>query len=564
MNFNLMSPSDNGHEYSVRFRDPITIKPDSKVHLNFVEMTREGVIVFDSDQDFTISFLGGNLNCLPEKIPVDSSEINKTYKSATIKAGTYEYSELQAQLQTKLDTIIGEIGADFEGFADRYQGVTASRDSTTNSIALGLALKPSVASSFTLNTTHEHDAAPPVPGYLYSSTPDTGTYDNYALTNETLDFFRADDPNAEFDSYAFFETVQPSVSWTGGHFCGLYGIDYADGIGTPPTRTNGNNPPVLASGAPGCWVALDFGGLSAGQLSVCGAENATGALFTTWDSQNDAITTYSVLDRIPIATAFDPSSPLQFAWAFSVVNNGGNNSIRWKIISDPQGARNVIFDSQVRRCNLPYKFLVGTDITYDNEDAIFSQNPFTFMLSTQNAGPDGWAAQSQLTEFDSGTNTEPGIILRSYKMTATPELAGVLKLPDDSSGTATEYYPNAEPSLAVVARADVDLNWKGDNYSIFIDLPTNAYKNVRQQRDGGFKKSILSNVPAPFLTGVVNVHAGSDQQQVSTLYQPHMPVVYELNNNVIQTNSLDIKIVHMADETPATEIQDSVVNLTIS
>ena len=561
MNFNLMSPSDNGHEYSVRFRDPITIKPNSKVHLNFVEMTREGVIVFDSDQDFSISFLGGSLNCLPEKIPADSSEINKTFKSSTIKAGTYEYSELQAQLQTKLDAIIASIGTEFEGFEDRYQGVTASRDSTTNSIALGLALKPSVASSLTLNATHEHDAEEPAPaGYLYASLPDTGTYDNYALTNETLDFFRADDPNAEFDSYAFFETVQPSVSWTGGHFCGLYGIDYADGIGTPPTRTTGDNPPVLASGAPGCWVALDFGGLSSGQLSVLGAENAAGGLFTTWASQNDQISSYSVLDRIPIATAFDPTSPLQFAWAFSVVNNGGNNSIRWKIISDPQGTRTVIFDSQARRCNLPYKFLVGTDITYDNEIAIFSQIPFTFMLSTQNAGPDGWSDQCQLTEFDSGTNSNPGIILRSYKMIATPELASVLKLPQ----TETEYFPNAEPSLAVIARADIDLNWKGDNYSIFIDLPTNAYKNVRQQRDGGFKKSILSNVPAPFLTGVVNIHAGSDQQQVSTLYQPYTPVVYELNNNEIQTNSLDIKIVHMGDETPASEIQDSVVNLTIS
>ena len=62
---------------------------------------------------------------------------------------------------------------------------------------------------------------------------------------------------------------------------------------------------------------------------------------------------------------------------------------------------------------------------------------------------------------------------------------------------------------------------------------------------------------------MVNIHQGSDQQQVSSLYQPYTPIVYSLQNNEIQTNNLEIKIVHMDDETPATEIDSSVVNFTI-
>lgn len=569
MNFNLMSPSDNGHDFNVRFRDPITISPNSKVSLNFLEMSREGVIVFDSDQHFNIVFDGTTDNeTLPEKIPSDASDISKTIKSGTIPAGTYEYAQLQAKLQDLLEAMITSLDADFDGFADRYQAVTELRDSETSTIALGLALKPSTLSTMTLNTTHQHDVEDPMTaGYLYATSNNAGAYDNYSLNDEVLDVYRADDEDAEFDSYAYFETALPPASWTGSHFCGLYSIDYADGIPTAPNRTTGDNPPDLVTIAgndvPGCFVGLNFDQAS-NELHILGAKDTAGNLFTQWDSMNQEIDNYEMLDRLPIGSTFGDTTSLQFAWAFSVSNtDAGASGIRWKLIADPNGARTVVYDSFARRSNIPRKFFVGTDITYDNETAIFSQMSFSFMLSNENTSPDGWLNTCALTEFNPGTATEPGIVLVGYQITATPELRKVLKLPEDSGTDVTVYLPNAKPSVAKVARANVDLNWKADNYSIFINLPANAYKNVRQARDGGFKKSILANVPSPFLTGVVNIHQGSDQQQVSSLYQPYTPIVYSLQNNEIQTNNLEIKIVHMDDETPATEIDSSVVNFTI-
>lgn len=567
MNFNLMSPSDNGHDFTVRFRDPITIKPNSKIALNFLEMSREGVIVFDSDQHFNIVFDGStDRETLPEKIPNDSAPISQTLKSGTIAAGTYEYAELQAKLQDLLEAMITTLDGLFDGFADRYQAVTELRDSETTTIALGLALKPSTLSNMTLNTTHQHDVGTSV-GYLYTSANNTGTYDNYALVDEVLDVYRADDEDAEFDSYAYFETVLAPVSWTGGHFCGLYSLDYADGIPTAPTRTTGDAAPQLitvgALNIPACFIGLNFDQTS-GDLLILGAKDSSGNLYTQWDSMNQEIGDYEILDRIPIATTFGSTTSLQFAWAFSVSNtDAGASGIRWKLIAEPNGARTVVYDSFARRTNIPRKFFVGTDITYDNETAIFSQMSLGFMVSCENEAPDGWDNTSSLTEFNSGSATEPGIVLVGYQITATPELKKVLKLPEDSGTNVTVYLPNAKPSAAKVARANVDLNWKADNYSIFINLPANAYKNVRQARDGGFKKSILANVPSPFLTGVINIHQGSDQQQVSSLYQPYTPIVYSLQNNEIQTNNLEVKIVHMDDETPATEIDSSVVNFTI-
>ena len=110
----------------------------------------------------------------------------------------------------------------------------------------------------------------------------------------------------------------------------------------------------------------------------------------------------------------------------------------------------------------------------------------------------------------------------------------------------------------------MDVNWKSQNYSIFINLPTNNYKNVKEKKDGGFKKSILGNIPAPFTTGAVNTLVGGDTGNVISTYQPYQPIISDLKNNEIQTNSIEIKIVDMLTERPATEINRSIVNFTIT
>ena len=86
---------------------------------------------------------------------------------------------------------------------------------------------------------------------------------------------------------------------------------------------------------------------------------------------------------------------------------------------------------------------------------------------------------------------------------------------------------------------------------------------VRNKMDGGFKKSILANVPAHFTTGAVIANQGGDTGQVVSIYQPYTPIVSELKNNEINTNTIGIKIVDMLDEKPAVHLTRSIVNFTI-
>ena len=38
MNFNLISPSDNGSEFTIKFNEHITFEPNSLIQLNFAEL----------------------------------------------------------------------------------------------------------------------------------------------------------------------------------------------------------------------------------------------------------------------------------------------------------------------------------------------------------------------------------------------------------------------------------------------------------------------------------------------------------------------------------------------
>jgi len=40
MNFNLISDTENGYDYQTRFREQISIDPNSNVYLNFAQLTK--------------------------------------------------------------------------------------------------------------------------------------------------------------------------------------------------------------------------------------------------------------------------------------------------------------------------------------------------------------------------------------------------------------------------------------------------------------------------------------------------------------------------------------------
>ncbi len=100
-NFNLISPSDNGHEFNVRYNEPIVVAPNSSVMLNWAIFERTRDVVFTQDQSFSIIFD----KVIPNKKMEDFTKSNEPTLSFTIPAGNYSLNDLQDKILT---TMLGD------------------------------------------------------------------------------------------------------------------------------------------------------------------------------------------------------------------------------------------------------------------------------------------------------------------------------------------------------------------------------------------------------------------------------------------------------------------------
>ena len=136
-NFNLISPSDNGFEYTIRFQDPIKIMKNSKIDFKFAELVRAGEVVFNEDQTITIT--ANATDCLPQydiDDPVAASPNQKPFLSNDLTeysntlelvfpAGVYSYNDFRTRLESIINTGITRSGGvgkktkvkNFKGFA---------------------------------------------------------------------------------------------------------------------------------------------------------------------------------------------------------------------------------------------------------------------------------------------------------------------------------------------------------------------------------------------------------------------------------------------------------------
>mgnify|MGYP003147688638 CR=1 FL=1 len=562
MNFNLISPSSNGNEYTINFKDPIKIGANSKLELNWAEFMRKGEIIIEDDQtiDFTCD------NNLPTHIPGTPATANSFVLQVGIPRGKYELTEFQDLIEQLTNQEINnkkELLNYKSATVDNNNGNFGSGLQDDGKI--GLVLETTTYGLFNFDGTNEHDGQTATSGgnvVSYTTANNTGTYDNYANSDTHFDFYRANCPKnqGEQNSFAHFKSINRIDAQTGKIFFGLIGKEYTDGIGgAPPTRTHGNNPPVLHNGVPAAFVGVDCGD-STGDLVIYVAKNSGGNTIDTWNDQNQEIAGMHVVQRIPVAT-FNTSQAYDLLFGTEIDNTTASPSIRWKIANYQGGAYNEIYDSKPNRMNLPFKLLVGDTTVYNNALALNSQIPFGLQVSATNAD-EGWddISYTELDKTESGaSDAEPISIVRDYKILLSQELADIFS----TVATVSNLYPNGCQDAATLIDTNLDVNWKSQNYSIFINLPTNNYKNVAEKKDGGFKKSILGNIPAPFTTGAINTKQGADTGDVVATYQPYNPIVSDLKNNEIQTNTLEIKIVDMLTEKPATEINRSIVNFTI-
>lgn len=570
MNFNLISPSTNGNDYTINFKDPITIDRNSKISLNFLELTRNADIVLSTAQ--TIEFV--LLNNLPTHLPGTPATVNTETFKIKIAKGVYEPSVLQSEIESKINshTISGGQAFGNSKFV-RYKAASSEGEAAggggedpTGGI-VGLVLDVTDVENFAIDGANSKDATQTTSGgapVAYTTTNNNGVFDNYANSLTHFDFYRGNCPEyqGEMNSFVHLESIDNIYDQTGKLFFGLVGKEYTTGIGAAPTRTNGGTI-VLKSGVPSCFVGVECQE-STGHIVIYMAQNATGETIDTWTNQNQEIADMEVVARLPVSTTVEPSQPYNLLFGMEISNKTKSPTLRWKIASYQDGIYKPLYDSEPVRRNLPFELLVASaGITYDNATALNSQIPFGIQLSATNAD-EGWERCSYSGFDKAATNMDdnhPLSIARDYNVTFSDELAQVLGIKND--GIITGINPNFCQDEGEVVEESLDLNWKSQNYSIFINLPTNNYKNVAEKRDGGFKKSILANIPSPFTTGALIAKEGTDAGKVICIYQPYVPITSEMKNNELQVNTMSIKIVDMLTEQPATEILSSVVNFTI-
>ena len=194
---NLISPTNQGNEYMVRFREPITLKKNSKIYLNFAAFTRLNEIIFSSNQSITFSdleFQPRTQNNGETAIALNSNVINIPSINPVTGRRGYNVSELENVMR---DGFADLIAANPEiNIYSAIERLDSNRDQST--FLSGLFLDDDLIkipfSDFIIDDNHKRDAGDgddangdPQVYFKSSATNANPHYDSYALS--TTHFF---------------------------------------------------------------------------------------------------------------------------------------------------------------------------------------------------------------------------------------------------------------------------------------------------------------------------------------------------------------------------------------
>jgi hypothetical protein len=587
MNFNLASPSNNGNEFTIQFKEPISIAENSKIKLNFAELVRDKEVILTEDGELTLSV--NPLDMIPTAPPAAPNAQNLPFdtqtsasKTATIAKGDYTFVQFRDKIEATLVTLLQGSNLDhaYEVYVDNDENeavlTVGIMPVTTDTRALG---------DMVFSGTHQHDASNGPGGEVAYTTNNTaGAYDNYAIArkhfnhyidNASLGSALTTDQNlkitTENNAYIYAESIN-TISTQGGQgniFLGLYSAEYANGIGgAPPARTNGNNPPVLsAAGIPRCFVGVELTGDGQGAILYY-AKDAAGNLITTWNDINREIGDMYPVARIPMSS-FEITDKWKIILGTEIDNRKDEPKIRVKLGSYQGNEYISLWDSQAENKNLPYQLMVGNTTVYDNANALNSQIPFNVFASVKQTVAGNGFEEIQFKEFDkttgSGSDANPNSYVKKINILLSTEVSRAIGVRDTLTVRPNQY--TVANKAAIVA--DLDYTWKKNNYSILLDLPLNNFKNRQgtsnTAKSAAIRKQVLANIPAAFATGetIQSIQPNIGNAEVITVYQPYNVIESSLKNNPLEINSMSFHIVDMLSEQTATEIKRSVINFTI-
>jgi len=618
MNFNLISPEGNGYEYTIRFKEPIDIAPESQITLNWAEITRSGKVVLKNDANISLTIKAEDV--FPSKVPTGGGPFANNLplngvESATsiVKAGTYTFTEFATAVDDAMAAFITIVSPDEANNNMQYYQVTDSSSlvkPTDNNFRMGYELGQEYHAQNVGNSRQTFDpTGNPQANAVFTDGAallKTGgavnTFDSFATDFSKhyfhYQFMTHDNANFQDDNYVYLRAKKKvgsaGTNQQGKIIFGLYSKEVAQGVGATPDagRTAAglaNNIDLDTNGFPKNFINIVSEKYS-GDIIIQQATSAGGIRIEEWDSIGTHMGDMQEIYRIPIRDYF--SDGVNPAYSFQTYIDSEADpayktrpKLYYRLLTNmstgtPGDNSNmtVIFDSKDIGCFLPFDLLKhgaanGAGLNYDNNAVdVNSQIPFSVALYADTA-TEGW----QVCRFKSfkkninSTNfaTFPQTIINKYKITLDSELQKAIGFVN------VTLHPNAVLDMIVndtlpvsvenivVVTSDLDVNWRRDNYSIFIDLPISAFKNVASSQQGGFRKTILANLPSPFSTGVVVEPVTRDNQSVISTYQPYQPITNDLSNNKINVNSLRIKILDMKTETLSTELSGSILNFTI-
>jgi hypothetical protein len=609
MNFNVVSPSDNGHDYTIQFRDHLSIKPNSTIKLNYIELVRDKEVLLDEDASITMTV--ESADCLPNLVP-STQVANKVFdtqtstsKSATIAKGTYTFIAFRDAIEATLVSLVNDTN-----FVDNYEVYV---DNNQNEADLLIGIYPrSIDDSlipvgkltqFDVDITNNLDSRTSGAGggnsgfaYIGDGNAKNGTYNNYAIGDVHYNHYRDNSvkgsssfasnelQSTAFNSYAYLQSSHTiaEAEDNSNLIYGLYSEEYALGI-TPipaPNRTEGINLKLDVNGQPKCFVSFEFSGRDG--IIIRYAQSVANQQINVWSNLNQEIGLMNIVARIPV-NEFDMTSNWSVVVGTEIDNTQDKPQIILKLgkFNFTQGIFTPLWNSNTPRLNLPFELMVSDEITYNNANNINSQMPFSPFCSLKQVATStltnfGWSS-IEYRGFDKDTSAQgsyasdanPQTLCKNIKLTFSENIRKGLGIPENVN-VRPNIYTTLNPDLL---EADLDYTYKKRNYSVELNLPINNYKNQvglqNTQENSALQKNVIANIPSAFGIGAIvessldtNLLADSSREVIS-VFQPYNPIVSDMDNPQIETNNIHFRLTDMTDGTLATEISRSIINFTI-
>ena len=622
---NLVSPNNNGYEYNVRFREPILIPSNAKIYLNYASFSRDSEIYFNDTQTITISNMDiypqkQPHNTANDNVPTTSSFDIPIVNPVTKKRG-YSYKDLSDLITNKF----GELRDNNNQFkiydAVEYEDLQISiRD--VNSIAMGFYTEGGTARTsgvirkdFAIDASNSLNAditsAPNGEVYIKSNATEANLhYDSYALSTKHYHHFQGlcvSELDKVNNNVINFTTNIDMIDQLGAISIGLYCKEWVDvpsaftgwaekTKGTSATTAGGSkiNPAIFIANTQQATTSAGFAGSSKNcKLASLLTLEITPSTFSTRNKSKLKI-------MMPIDTSTPPKFPRE--WTTIDTQIGGMREVAsigltsifgsdlqqpadlsfhtyintenddWKIPANRRIYFRVykgdinstpIYDSITDNHYYTHAFFTGMDATAlthaRNQAVMNSQIPFNIIVASQ-AQNEGFLSINY-PEFDKsqGTNHSPLSVLGSYNLTFTNELAQVL----GRNGSTTLFPNKCEMDTRFFYFDDFISDWKNNNFDIYLNnLPIRNFKNKDDNTDGGYAKSILASVPAPFMNSDTSHVKGSN---LSTgVYQPSIMNVLALKNQEISVNNFQVSIKHGNSDEPANSLIRSNICFTIT